>query len=160
MHPKGGLLHAICLRLASGKIKFADQENLQILDLLINYSGALPFDNERVVELYFTVVGHLIDQYGLMRRTALPYANYLIGKLLVIYDPRLVNSRYYSRFLSQLVQAIGLLTISPSYSYLRTSVIRQGLAHNLISDSHLSQLDIAHFTPRERNLLLALLNRY
>lgn len=130
------------------------------MDLLINYSGALPFENERVVELYFTIVGHLIDQYGLMRRTALPYVNYLIGKLLVISDSRLVHSQYFCRFLGQLVQAIGLLTISPSYSYLRTSVIRQGLAHNLISDSHLSQLDIAHFTPKERNLLLALLNRY
>lgn len=113
-----------------------------------------------MVELYFNIVGQLIDQYGLIRRTALPYANYLLGRLLVISDSKFVNSQYYSRFLGQLVQAIGLLTISPSYSYLRTSVIRQGLSHNLISENHLSQVDIAHFTLKERNLLLALLNRY
>lgn len=140
IHAKPVLLQGIEFKLSSGKIKFADQDSSHIIDLLILYSSNLDSQNENLCELYWKCVHHLISQYSSLRKTTVPYANHLISKLIHIESTRVRRSIYYKIFLSELISAVGILSMSNKYDYFKTAIIREGLHNNLVSDLHLPQI--------------------
>jgi hypothetical protein len=145
IHPKAVLLQAIEFKLSSGKIKLSDQDSNHIVDLLIVYSNNLDSQNEFLCELYWKCVHHLINQYSSLRSNTVPYANYLISKLIHIHNTKIKHSIFYKRFLNELIAAVGILSISNKHDYFKTTIIREGLHSNLMSDLHLPQLELAFY---------------
>lgn len=91
----------------------------------------------------------------MIRTTLLPNVNYLLMKLLTLNDSHLKSSLYFKNFVVELIKNSNIFSSSNNHSYFKTSIIREAIHNNLLSEDNLPQLDWDFFSPIEQQMLKA-----